>query len=207
MKTILGYILMLVLMTAIFSCSKQQLPTNDLTTLASEVTSMNTTGFLVYIFDQEAVPGLGPTAETTWQILQAVPLEQSAFIVTEDILLSYHWQTQTITFTNPWGQTNFDAPSYMRDGLGAFVVVYQGQRLFGGKIVFAGSPRRFDYPAMALSKDFILMENPELQGKLVYSFHPRSAVMYPPQSQFLAADPAIAEAVKEHLRQLGKLVE
>ncbi|WP_110514019.1 hypothetical protein [Herpetosiphon llansteffanensis] len=166
-----------------------------------------TNQFAIYIFDQEAVPWLGPTADTAWQILQAVPLAQSAFTVTEQLLLSYHWPTQTITFTNPWGQTNFDAPSYMRDGLGAFVVVYNSQRLFGGKIVFAGSPRRFDYPAMALSTDFILMENPELQGKLVYSFHPRSAVMYPPQSQFLATDPAIAEAVKTHLRQLGKLVE
>ena len=47
----------------------------------------------------------------------------------------------------------------------------------------------------------------ELQGKLVYSFHPKSAVMYPPQSQFLAVDPAITEAVKLHLREIGKLVE
>jgi len=163
--------------------------------------------FAVYIFDQEAVPGLGPTAETAWQILQAVPLAQSAFTVTEDLLLSYHWQTQTITFTNPWGQTSMDAPGYMWGGDGAFVVVYQGQRLFGGKVVSAISPRRFDYPAMALPTDFILMENPDLQGKLVYSFHPRSAVMYPSQSQFLADDPAIAEAVKQHLRELGKLVE
>ena len=163
--------------------------------------------FAVYIFDQDAVPGLGPTAETAWQILQAVPLAQSAFTVTEQLLLSYHWSTQTITFTNPWGQDIRDAPFYMVGGDGAFIVVYQGQRLFGGKVVAAESPRRFDYPAMALSQEFILMENPELQGKFVYSFHPRSAVMYRPQSQFLAADPAIAEAVKAHLRQLGKLVE
>ena len=163
--------------------------------------------FAIYIFDQEAVPGLGSTAETAWQILQAVPLAQSAFTVTEDLLLNYHWSTQTITFTNPWGQTSMDAPGYMWGGDGAFVVVYAGQRLFGGKVVFAGSPRRFDYPAMALSKDFILMRNPELQGKLVYSFHNRPSVLYPPQSEFLNPDPTIAEAVKEHLRQLGKLVE
>ena len=153
------------------------------------------------------MPGLGPTAETARQILQAVPLEQAAFTITEELLLNYHWSTQTITFTNPWGQNLRDAPFYMVGGDGAFVVVYQGQRLFGGKIVFAGSPRRFDYPVMDLSKDFILMKNPELQGKLVYSFHPRSAVRYPPQSQFLAADPTLTEAVKQHLRQLGKLVE
>ncbi|MBM7843112.1 hypothetical protein [Herpetosiphon giganteus] len=163
--------------------------------------------FAVYIFDQDAVPGLGPTADTAWQILQAVPLAQAAFTVTEDLLLSYHWSTQTITFTNPWGQTDLDAPSYMWGGDGAFIVVFQEQRLFGGKVVSAISPRRFDYPAMALSQDFILMENPELQGKLVYSFHPRSGGMYPPQSQFLATDPTIAEAVKNHLRQLGKLIE
>ncbi|MFD3162429.1 hypothetical protein [Herpetosiphon sp. NSE202] len=163
--------------------------------------------FAIYIFDQDAVPGLGPTAETAWQILQVVPLEQAAFTITEDLLLSYHWPSQTMTFTNPWGQTSMDAPFYMVGGDGAFVVVYTGQRLFGGKVVFAGSPRRFDYPAMALSQEFILMRNPELQGKLVYSFHTRPSVLYEPQSQFLADDPAIAEAVKEHLRQLGKLVE
>ncbi|ABX06195.1 MAG TPA: hypothetical protein DEF47_18405 [Herpetosiphon sp.] len=163
--------------------------------------------FAIYIFDQDAVPGLGSSAETAWPILQAVPLAQSAFTVTEDLLLSYHWQTQTITFTNPWGQTDRDAPGYMWNGGGSFVVIYNGQRLFGGKVVAAISPRRFDYPAMALSNDYILMENPELQGKLVYSFHPKSAVMYPPQSQFLAADPTITEAVKQHLREIGKLVE
>ncbi|MBM7843080.1 hypothetical protein [Herpetosiphon giganteus] len=163
--------------------------------------------FAIYIFNQDAVPGLGPTAETAWQILQVVPLEQAAFTVTEELLLSYHWPTQTITFTNPWGQTSIDAPFYMVGGDGAFVVVYAGQRLFGGKVVAAISPRRFEYPAMALSNDYILMESPELQGKLVYSFHPKSAVMYPPQAQFLADDPVIAEAVKNHLRQLGKLVE
>ncbi|WP_110514048.1 hypothetical protein [Herpetosiphon llansteffanensis] len=163
--------------------------------------------FAGYIFDQDVVPGLGPTADTAWQILQVVPLEQAVFTVTEDLLLSYHWSTQTITFTNPWGQTSMDAPFYMVGGHGAFVVVYQGQRLFGGKVVSAISPRRFDYPAMALSNDFILMEKPELDGKLVYSFHTRSSVMYAPQSEFLAADPAIAESVKQHLRQLGKLVE
>ncbi len=163
--------------------------------------------FAIYIFDQDTVPGLGPTADTAWQILQAVPLEQAAFTVTEDLLLSYHWSTQTITFTNPWGQTDRDAPSYMWGGDGAFVVVYAGQRLFGGKVVAAISPRRFDYPAMALSKEFILMENPLLQGTLVYSLHPQSSVMYAPQSEFLAADPAMAEEVKAHLRQLGKLVE
>ncbi|WP_110514051.1 hypothetical protein [Herpetosiphon llansteffanensis] len=168
---------------------------------------MNDAGFFVYIFDQTAVPGLGKTAETAWPILQAVPLEQAAFTVTEQLLLNYHWPTQTITFTNPWGQTDRDAPSYMWNGGGSFVVVYNRQRLFGGKVVAAISPRRFDYPAMALSNDYILMESPELQGKLVYSFHPKSAVMYPPQSQFLADDPVVAEAVKEHLRQLGKLVE
>ncbi|XSG73915.1 hypothetical protein ACP8Y2_17185 [Herpetosiphon llansteffanensis] len=169
--------------------------------------SPTTNQFAIYIFDQEAVPGLGPTADTAWHILQAVPLEQSAFTVTEQLLLSYHWPTQTITFTNPWGQTDLDTPGYMWGGDGAFIVVFQEQRLFGGKVVSAESPRRFDYPAMALSNDFMLMENPALQGKLVYSFHPRSGAMYPPQSQFLAADPAIAEAVKTHLRQLGKLVE
>ncbi|MFD3162461.1 hypothetical protein [Herpetosiphon sp. NSE202] len=135
------------------------------------------------------------------------PLAQAAFTVTEDLLLSYHWSTQTITFTNPWGQTDLDTPSYMWGGDGAFIVVFQEQRLFGGKVVAAESPRRFDYPAMALSQDFMLMENPELQGKLVYSFHSRSSVMYDTESQFLAADPAVAEAVKTHLRQLGKLVE
>ncbi|WP_110514021.1 hypothetical protein [Herpetosiphon llansteffanensis] len=163
--------------------------------------------FAIYIFDRSTVPGLGQTTDTAWPVLQALPLTKSAFTVTEALLLSYHWPTQTITFTNPWGQTDLDAPSYMWGGDGAFIVVYQGQRLFGGKVVAAESPRRFDYPAMALSQEFILMENPELQGKLVYSFHPRSAMMYPPQSQFLAADPMIAEAVKTHLRQLGKLVE
>ena len=121
MKTILGYILMLILVTAMLSCSNQQVSSNDLTPLASEVAPMNPTGFLVYIFDQEAVPGLGPTAETAWQILQAVPLEQSAFIVTEDLLLSYHWSTQTITFTNPWGQTDLDTPGYMWGGDGALL--------------------------------------------------------------------------------------
>ncbi|WP_110514017.1 hypothetical protein [Herpetosiphon llansteffanensis] len=161
----------------------------------------------MYIFDQDAVPGLGPTADTAWQILQAVPLAQSAFTVTEQLLLSYHWPTQTITFTNPWGQTDLDTPGYMWGGDGAFIVVFQGQRLFGGKVVTAGSPRRFDYHAMALSNDFLFMRNPELQGKLVYSFHTRPSLMYKPQSEFVAADPAIAEAVKTHLRQLGKLVE
>ncbi|WP_110514018.1 hypothetical protein [Herpetosiphon llansteffanensis] len=163
--------------------------------------------FAIYIFDQEAVPGLGRTTDTAWPVLQALPLNQSAFTVTEQLLLNYHWSTQTITFTNPWGQTSMDAPSYMWGGDGAFVVVYNGQRLFGGKVVMEGSPRRFDYPAMALSQEFILMRNPELQGKLVYSFHSHSSVMYDTESQFLAADPAIAEAVKNHLRQLGKLVE
>lgn len=182
------------LLVLVFGCTSNQAPST-------------TQQFAVYIFDQTAVQGLGSTAETAWPILQAVPLDQSVFTVTEDLLLSYHWQTQTITFTNPWGQTDRDAPGYMWNGGGSFVVIYNGQRLFGGKIVAAISPRRFDYPAMALSNDYILMENPELQGKLVYSFHPKSAVMYPPQSQFLATDPAITEAVKQHFRQLGKLVE
>jgi len=165
---------------------------------------MDTTGLNIHIFDGKTIGGLGPNQESSWHVLQNVPLSTSDYTITEDILLAYEWETQTITIPNEWGETSFDAPIFMWGGDGAFLVTFNGQRLFGGTILSAGSPRRFEFPAMALSLPSI-KNDPVSQGKLIYSFHPTSSVLYEPQSTFLADDPAIGEMVRQHLAAIGKL--
>jgi len=165
---------------------------------------MNTTGLNIHIFDGKTIGGLGPNQESSWHVLQNIPLSTSDYTITEGILLDYNWETQTFAIPNQWGENSLDSPGVMWSGEGAFLVSFNGQRLFGGRIVQAISPRRFDFPAMALSLPS-LKNDPVSQGKLIYSFHPTSSVLYKPQSTFLADDPAMGEMVRQHLAEIGKL--
>jgi hypothetical protein len=165
---------------------------------------MDTSGLTIHIFDIIAIDGIGETEDATWSVLKQVPLNSSVYTITEDMLLEYDWEHQTIAIPNQWGEDSLDAPGFMWSGEGAFLVSFNGQRLFGGRIVQSGSPRRFDFPAMALTITSV-MNAPESEGKLIYSFHPKSSVRYEPQSNFLADDPSIGDAVRQHLAQIGKL--
>jgi len=187
----------------LLGCTEQSTLTQTSPTTQGEKI-MNTSGFAIHIFDIATIGGIGETKETSWFVLKNVPLENSTYTVTEKILLDYNWETQTFAIPNQWGENSLDSPGVMWSGEGAFLVTFNGQRLFGGRIVQAISPRRFEFPAMALSLPSI-KNDPVSQGKLIYSFHPTSSVLYEPQPTFLADDPAMGEMVRQHLAAIGKL--
>ena len=178
----------------------------NLAQLDNEGGSMNK-DLHIYIFDTATTGTLGDTRESVWAVLQAIPLETSDYTITEELITSYDWDTQTFTIINEWGERGESARGLMWGGSAAFLVTFDGQRLFGGRIMQAISPRRFNYPAMMLMPDLnVSSSNKPFSGPLTYSFFETSSVKSISNTpHFLADDPAIGEQVRQHLADLGKL--
>lgn len=161
--------------------------------------------FKIYVFDPRNISHIDETRESIWEMLQTVPLTTSLYTITEDLLLEYDWENQTLSFTNEWAAKGEDPPLFMRDAI--FLVVFDDQRLFGGRMVSGRSPQPFDYPAFVMRPASDKNPPPGLSYNrvLVYSFHPKATAGYPSQSIFPAYDPAMAEPVRDYLESIGKL--
>ncbi|MFD3162428.1 hypothetical protein [Herpetosiphon sp. NSE202] len=159
--------------------------------------------FAIYIFDRTAINQFEVTNHNPTAALQTIDLAAASIVITETDLLAYDWPQQQLRIRNPQGLSAKERPAEM-DIEGFFVIVFNQQRIVMGRVRSNSTALAADYPLLLDT-----IESYSNQEAIsVYQLRSNSATIRSaaPHS-FPNADPAIAEAVKNHLRQLGKLVE
>ncbi|GAA5526499.1 hypothetical protein Hgul01_00272 [Herpetosiphon gulosus] len=133
------------------------------------------------------------------QDLLNMALSDASFIINENNLLSYDWTNQQINI-DKMTVSDSDQKRLLSDAY--FVVVFNQQPIIAGKRILEFSPTSYAYPVLSIRANSYQPNQP-IQYALRNDRLGVNQAPYP----FLNPDPTIAEAVKQHLRQLGKLVE
>ncbi|WP_110514050.1 hypothetical protein [Herpetosiphon llansteffanensis] len=165
--------------------------------------SLTTKQFAIYIFDRAAINQFEGQNHNPTAALQTIDLAQASVVLTETDLLAYDWPQQQLRIRNPQGVLAKERPAEM-DIEGFFVIVFNQQRIVLGRVHSNSTAMAADYP--------LLLDTIESystgEAISVYQLRANSATIRSDAPHaFPNADPAIAEAVKNHLRELGKLVE
>ncbi|XSG73943.1 hypothetical protein ACP8Y2_17330 [Herpetosiphon llansteffanensis] len=159
--------------------------------------------FAIYIFDRTAINQFEGSNQNPTAALQTIDLAQASVVLTETDRLAYDWAQQQLRIRNPQGLSAKDRPAEM-DIEGFFVIIFNQQRIVLGRVRSNSTAMAADYP--------LLLDTIESystgEAISVYQLRANSATIRSAAPHaFPNADPAIAEAVKNHLLQLGKLVE
>ncbi|MFD3162459.1 hypothetical protein [Herpetosiphon sp. NSE202] len=155
--------------------------------------------FTLYIFDQAAIKQFETATNDPTIALQTIDLDKASIVLDETNLLAYDWNNQQINID----KTIFsDADQQLLFSDAYFVIVFNQQRIIVGKRILEFAPTSYAYPVLSIQADSYQPNQP-----IQYALRNASLGVSRAPFPFLNADPAIAEAVKNHLRQLGKLVE
>ncbi|MFD3162460.1 hypothetical protein [Herpetosiphon sp. NSE202] len=156
--------------------------------------------FTLYIFDQAAIKQFETSTYDPTTLLATIDLERAAYVIPESAIIAYDWPQQTLKITNPWHDRLREMPFFMQEG-SKVIVVFQQQRIILTSL-------HSEDTARFISSDETALYSSIQQDHIVYSFRYGSLLQTSqPPFPFLNTDPAIAEAVKNHLRQMGKLIE
>ncbi|HBW50097.1 MAG TPA: hypothetical protein DEF47_09340 [Herpetosiphon sp.] len=156
----------------------------------------------IYIFTNEDInsqKAANPHISDTLNLLSTIDLEHAAYIIHESDIIAYDWREQTIKIINSWHNRPQETPFFMHEG-SKVIVVFQQQRIILTSLLSEDTARFIPSDETAMYSSF-------RQNHIFYSFRYGSLLQTAQSYPFLNPDPAIAEAVKQHLRQLGKLVE
>ena len=104
---------------------------------------------------------LGYHPEKSWEILKKIDLGNSALVLTESDVESYHGTTRTLVLTAKGTGRFAGALSGQRLDHRAFVVALDGQRRYGGLFLSRHSAMAINYPVIYLEQP--LGENLRLQ--------------------------------------------
>lgn len=173
-------------------CMKQQ-----------EQSTTNDQSLEIFFFKRTAINQFeGPNQNPT-TALQTIDLAEASVVLNQTDLVDYNWPQQQLRIRNPQGVTAKDRPAEM-DIEGFFVMVFNQQRIVMGRVRSNSTAMAADYPLLL---DTIESYSNQ-QAISVYQLRPNSGTIRSdaPHS-FPNPDPTIGEAVKEHLREIGKLVE
>ncbi|KPL85844.1 hypothetical protein [Herpetosiphon geysericola] len=163
---------------------------------------MNNSQFTIYIFTNEDINHEiddKPHITDPNILLATIDLERAAYVIPESAIIAYDWPEQTFKITNPWHDRLRETPFFMHEGSKA-IVVFQQQRIMIGSLLSEDTARFIAPEETALYSSF-------RQDHIFYSFRYGSVLQTAQAYPFLNPDPIIAEAVKAHFRQLGKLIE
>lgn len=161
----------------------------------------------IYIFDRQAISVFDNTYDSMWNVMQEVPLSASVYTITENLIVDYAWNIQTLHVINEWAENDQEPPELFMVNDGVFLVVFDDRRISAGRIMRVGSAQMVKYPVMAIRSD--TYQNP-LPGSRYnalwsFSFHPISTIAYEQQAEFPAHDPAMTQPIHDYLEAIGKL--
>lgn len=161
------------------------------------------TGYRLYFFENKVLSQQKAAHIATnqeWNILRDPDLSQAIYVLSDSAIVEYNWPQQTLVLQNPWAEGNQKTPFWMSEG--TTLVVFNGQ-------IIRTYQRELSITSKYIAPETAVMYH-ELQAnvgdttKLSYRLMQTSATS---PAAIVSDDGAIAEAVKQHLRQLGKLVE
>ncbi|MBM7843082.1 hypothetical protein [Herpetosiphon giganteus] len=134
-----------------------------------------------------------------WNLLRDPELAQASYVISATAIVEYNWPHQTLIVRNPWAEANQKTPFFVSEG--TTLVVFNGQ-------IIRAYQRELSISNKYIAPETAVMYH-ELQANvadttLKYRLIQANATS---PAAIVSDDPAIAEAVKNHFRQLGKLVE
>ncbi|XSG73942.1 hypothetical protein ACP8Y2_17325 [Herpetosiphon llansteffanensis] len=160
-------------------------------------------GYALYFFENKVLSQQEDARIATnqaWNLLRDPDLAQASYVISDTAIVEYNWPQQTLIVQNPWADGTQMMPLFMSEG--TTLVVFNGQ-------IIQAYQRELSITSKYIAPETAVMYH-ELQASAgdTTQIHYRlmQATATTPAA-VVSADPAIAEAVKTHLRQLGKLVE
>ncbi len=160
-------------------------------------------GYYLYFFENKILSQQQASHLTTnqeWNILRDPDLSQASYVISDTAIVEYNWPQQMLIVPNPWAESNQKTPFFMSEG--TTLVVFNGQ-------IIQAYQRELSITSKYIAPDTAVMYH-ELQAnvgdptKLKYRLMQANASS---PDAVVSPDSAIAEAVKNHFRQLGTLVE
>ncbi|MFD3162430.1 hypothetical protein [Herpetosiphon sp. NSE202] len=138
-------------------------------------------------------------ANQEWNLLRDPDLSQASYVISATAIVEYNWPHQTLIVQNPWVKANQKTPFFISEG--TTLVVFNGQ-------IIRAYQRELSISSKYIGPETAVMYH-ELQANvadttLKYRLTQANAIS---PAAIVSNDPVIAEAVKQHFRQLGKLVE
>ncbi|KPL81978.1 hypothetical protein [Herpetosiphon geysericola] len=138
-------------------------------------------------------------ANQEWNMLRDPDLAQASYVISDTAIVEYNWPQQTLIVQNPWAEANQKTPFFMSEG--TTLVIFNGQ-------IIRAYQRELSISSKYIAPETAVMyhelpangADPTLKYRLTQANATSPAAI-------VSDDPAIAEAVKNHLRQLGKLVD
>ncbi len=135
-------------------------------------------------------------------MLQEANLDNNAFVITEQDIISYDWDHQILKLDQKLRlRYEASAADFLRD-FSPFVVTFDGERLFGGMIIQPFSPLALKYPVL------YVLNGPQYEPTEELSIALRSTHNHPVKFDTIALFPgndATAKRLRERLMKLGKL--
>lgn len=126
--------------------------------------------------------------------MQALDLNQSLYTITAQEIVAYDWAQQIITLTPTLSTRYADTNNEFLQDSTLFILVFNNQRLFGGRIISEISPLVLNYPVM-----YVMHGTDTLPLMLRPSHRDATTATFP------VSDPALAAQVRDYFAQVGKL--
>ncbi|WP_110514049.1 hypothetical protein [Herpetosiphon llansteffanensis] len=169
----------------------------------TSLTTRQFAGYELYFFENKVLNQQEDARITTnqaWNLLRDPDLSQASYVISDTAIVEYNWPQQTLIVQNPWADDTQTMPFFMSEG--TTLVVFNGQ-------IIQAYQRELSITSKYIAPETAVMYH-ELQASAgdttQLHYHLMQASASTPDA-IVSSDPAIAEAVKNHLRQLGKLVE
>ena len=165
---------------------------------------MHTPTFAIHVFEPGSLGTLGYTVESSWPLLQQADLSKSAFVITEDDIVSYGWTHQQLKLTSQLRKKyEVEYMTFLAD-FSPFVVTIDQQPVFGGMILKQFSPLAVDFPVIYVLNVPTYPEE-DLLSIALRSTHDYRRKLDAPSS-FPSSDSQLAESVRLRFVEIGKLV-
>lgn len=134
-------------------------------------------------------------------------LSANDYEITESDIVQYNWAKQTIVLSNGLMERYKADETFLSDG-SLFVVTLNGEKIIQGHILHASSPRQILSPIMYVLEHRMYPEYPEGVHDLTIALRPQHVWgKVVDSSLFSVDDPVLAEQVRQHFEETGKLIE
>lgn len=168
-----------------------------------EPRDVHTAIFAIHIFEPGSLGTLGYSVASSWPLLQQADLSTSAFVITEDDIVSYDWTHQQLMLTSQLRKKyEVESMTFLAD-FSPFVVTIDQQPVFGGMILKQFSPLAIDFPVL------YVLNGPAHPDEDLLSIALRPTHDYQRKldapSSFPSSDSQLADSVRQHFVEIGKL--
>jgi hypothetical protein len=142
---------------------------------------------------------LGYTRDGSWSILETIDLANTALVITENDIESYNTRSQSLLLT-PEASSRFISnygDRYLAININhhAFVVILNGERLYGGLMLDPNSQMGISYP--------VIYPKMDLDKRVHLEIRPNNFGYQNPAS----LDGIVSPKIYKAFRQKGKLIE